>query len=360
MVVCFEWLLYFEKIIIIKTMQIFELYFNPKLKENQVLDSFVYEPESIYEKKLGPLYVAGEIKNALPKSDIFLNNLAKTVKNNYYSLSAKSPEAALSQSLKKTNDFLTEEVKNNNVNWLGNLNFAALTINDLKLVFSKTGNLKILLTRNGRINDIGKNPNLQDIEPYPLKVFFNVISGKLEKGDVILVLTEEIFKFFVKENTIDKISKKSMREELNEKNLKEVLPSSFLNKDDGSKVSGMCLLIAINENREEIKESSFSKENRKRTMKISFREENKFSLKKLSYHLLKPFNWLKGLNILELKRIARHPKKNKSGEKTPSIKLRIGHLVSRGLSWINPIKFSLQLFKKINFIKKKRVSNALL
>ena len=38
-------------------MQIFEFHFNPKLKEDKVFDSFVYEPESSYEKKLGNLYI---------------------------------------------------------------------------------------------------------------------------------------------------------------------------------------------------------------------------------------------------------------------------------------------------------------
>ncbi|XOB42429.1 MAG: hypothetical protein ACKKMP_03660 [Candidatus Nealsonbacteria bacterium] len=31
----------------------------PKLKEDLVLDSFCYEPESSYEKKLGNLYIVG-------------------------------------------------------------------------------------------------------------------------------------------------------------------------------------------------------------------------------------------------------------------------------------------------------------
>ncbi|GAI13815.1 unnamed protein product, partial [marine sediment metagenome] len=46
-------------------MQVFELHFNPKLKEDQIFDSFVYEPENIYEKNLGSLYVIGELRNAL-------------------------------------------------------------------------------------------------------------------------------------------------------------------------------------------------------------------------------------------------------------------------------------------------------
>jgi len=61
-------------------MQIFELHFNPKLKEEQVFDSFVYEPENIYEKKLGSLYMVGELHNTLPPNLKFLNNLPYPLK----------------------------------------------------------------------------------------------------------------------------------------------------------------------------------------------------------------------------------------------------------------------------------------
>jgi len=195
-------------------MQLFEFHFNPKLKEDYFFDSFVYEPENAYEKKLGSLYLAGDLQNALPFNSKFLDNLAQIIKKNYYNSWGQFPqtgtvpiEKALSESLKKANDFLAEEVKKENVSWLGNLNFAVLSIKDLNLCFTKTGNLKILLIRGGQIIDIGKNLDLQEIEPYPLKIFFNVVSGKLIQNDTILVLTKKIFDFFTQQNILDKISK---------------------------------------------------------------------------------------------------------------------------------------------------------
>ena len=93
-------------------MQIFEFHFNPKAKEEVILDSFIYEPENVYEKKLGTLYVAGELTNALPQNHRFLNNLAPAIKEGYYQLSAQaSPEAALKNSLKKANNFLENQEK---------------------------------------------------------------------------------------------------------------------------------------------------------------------------------------------------------------------------------------------------------
>lgn len=188
-------------------MQIFELHFNPKLKEDQVFDTFIYEPESAYEKKLGSLYVAGELQNSLRSDSNFLDNLAQVVKKNYYTLSINSPEKALSHSSKKANEFLAEEVKKEHVSWLGNLNFAIFSLSELNLNFTKTGDLKILLIRQGQIIDIGKNLDLQEIDTYPLKIFFNTVSGRLIENDKILVLTKQIFDFLKEKSILSQIAK---------------------------------------------------------------------------------------------------------------------------------------------------------
>ena len=233
-------------------MQIFELHFNPKLKEEWVFDSFVYEPQNIYEKKLGSLYIIGELQNTLPQNSNLLDDLAKTIKGKYYTLPLKTPEGALSETLKRANEFLSEEVKKDNVGWLGNLNFSVLSLKDFKLTFTKTGNLKILLLRNGQIIDISKNLDLQEIEPYPLKIFFNTVSGKLTQNDILLVLTKEIFEFFYQQNILSKIAQTTLPNfasqylgGLDEKKIKEILPSSLFTKGEGAKISGICFLTII-------------------------------------------------------------------------------------------------------------------
>ncbi len=225
-------------------MQIFELHFNPKLKEGAVFDSFIYEPENIYEKKLGSLYVVGELQNALPTDKNFLDNLSKILKEKYYTLSLKAPEKALSESLKKANDFLYEEVKKENVSWLGNLNLAILSLKDFNLVFTKTGTVKILLIRGDQIIDIGKNLEPGEIEPYPLKVFFNVVSGQIVDDDKILVLTQDVYQLFQREKIIEKIAK---TEVLEEKNLRQILPSQLFEEESSLKTSGICFLAIVRE-----------------------------------------------------------------------------------------------------------------
>ncbi|MBZ9577847.1 hypothetical protein KJA13_02305 [Patescibacteria group bacterium] len=249
-------------------MQVFELHFNPKLKEDQIFDSFIYEPENIYEKNLGNLYVVGELRNVLPQNLKLLDDIAKAIKKSYYTFSQKFPEKALSQSLKKTNEYLAEKVKKENVSWLGNLNFAVFSLKDFNLIFTKTGDIKILLLRAGQIIDIGKNLDLREIEPYPLKIFLNVVSGKLTQDDKILVLTKEIFEFFLQQNLLTKIAQS---ENINGKKIKEILPSSLFTKGEGSKVSGTCLLSVV------------KTEPTKRGKAILFQSEKKFSFPKIRF-----------------------------------------------------------------------------
>lgn len=229
-------------------MQVFELHFNPKVKENLIFDSFCYEPENIYEKKLGNLYIAGELQNALPQNSRFLDNLAKILKEKYYGLSLKSSEKAFSESIKGANEFLATLAKNGNVSWLGNLNFATLSLTSQQrwwgVNFTKVGNLKILLSRDQNLIDIGKNLDLEEI-PEPLKIFSNLVSGKLTQDDKIMILTKEVFSAFTEgyggssENLLNKIAK---TEVLDEKKLKEIFKKSEKELKD---ISGIFLLVQL-------------------------------------------------------------------------------------------------------------------
>lgn len=220
-------------------MQVFEFHFNPKLKPDLIFDSFCYEPANIYEKRLGSLYMVGLLKNVLPQNIRFLEKLSKVIKNRHYRSTIFSPEKSLKESLREANKFLEEIAKKGDVSWLGNLSFTALSLKDFKLNFTKVGEAKIFLLRAGKIIDIDKKLRLEDIEPYPLKVFGNIVSGKLAEDDLILVLTKEIFDFFQEKNILDEIAKLTS---FSEKELKEILNGK---REDLSKISGVCLAIFL-------------------------------------------------------------------------------------------------------------------
>ena len=218
-------------------MQIFEFHFNPKTKPDLIFNGFCFEPQNIYEKRVGGLYMAGVLKNTLPQNLHLLDHLSQTIKQQYYKNSLKNPAKALQEGLKLGNAFLENISKKGDVSWLGHLDFAVLSLKSLELNFTKTGEIKIFLLRGGQVIDIDKRLKFEELEPYPLKIFGNIISGKLAEDDILLILTEELMAPFQK--LLTEIAALSP---FNEKSLKEI----FTRKEEIlSKISGLCLLISL-------------------------------------------------------------------------------------------------------------------
>ena len=220
-------------------MKVFEFHFNPKRSTDLSFDSFCFEPENVYEKRMGALYLAGALKNVLPQNINFLDNLAKVIQKEYYRSTIVRPEKALKEGLKEANEFLEQIAKKGDVSWLGNLSFAALSLKHHQLNFTKVGDMKIFLLRGGKVIDIDQKLKFEEILPWPLKVFGNIVSGKMAQDDVILVSTKEITDFLGKEKLLQEIAG---LQKVNRKELNEIFDKK---KESALKVSGLCLILAL-------------------------------------------------------------------------------------------------------------------
>jgi len=218
-------------------MQAFELYFNPKKRDDLFLTSFIYTPANIYENRLGNLYVVGELTQAMPQNSHFLANLSLVIKKEYYSSGLKkSCEASLQEALKKGNEFLDQESKNGNVGWLGNLNFSVISFKDSVLNFAKVGDIKIFLVRANELMDLSQNLEAGLPHPDPLKVFGSMAGGKISGEDKIIVLNKRILASLgKKQKFLGELARAS-----NEKELKQVLK---IHQDPLANVSGICLVL---------------------------------------------------------------------------------------------------------------------
>ncbi len=255
----------------------FELHFNPQRGDSSdlIFNSFCYAPENIYEKRLGSLFIVGELQNALPQNLKFLDNLAAEIKKRYYSAPVKfSPESALKDCLKKTNEFLESVAKQGEVSWLGNLNVVVFSLapekkNNFEVNFTKVGSVKILLIRPGQIIDIGKNLEYSEIEPYPLKIFGNIVSGKLAENDVIIVLTGSIFEHFSELEILEEMPKMVYQD------FETLLKATLKNKEkELRKISGVCLLCLLSK-------ESWAEQKKQETTFTFQKEAEKFSLKEV-------------------------------------------------------------------------------
>lgn len=220
-------------------MRIIEFHFNPKKKKSIIMDSFIYEPENTEEERLGNLYIIGKLFNPLPQHSDFLNNLSSIIKKEYFKISHQHSEQALKQGLKSSNEFLSKLNEKGDLSWLGNLDFAVLSLKDSIFNFTNIGNVKILIVREKEIIDLSQNLEFQNINPHPLKIFNNIISGKLVLNDKILILTKEIYEYFVTHNLLNNINKLSRIER---KGIKAILRP---HKKNLLKISGIYLLVCL-------------------------------------------------------------------------------------------------------------------
>ena len=290
-------------------MQVFEFHFNPKLKPDLIFDSFCYEPANIYEKRMGNLYLVGFLKNALPQNLNFLDKLQKVIQKEYYRSVVRKPERALKESLKEANEFLEKETKKGDVSWLGNLSFAALSLKDYQLNFTKIGDLKIFLLRGKRIIDIDRKLKFEEIAPWPLKVFGNIVSGKLAEGDILLVSTKEVTDFFEKENLLPEIGKIWPPEE---KKIKEIFDKQ---KEEILKIAGVCLILILTKEiipikKQVISEKSYPKEFNLKEVFTPYLKKIGTELKKIKLPVLSRPKLPKSLKWPEI-RLVKFPKPDK-------------------------------------------------
>ncbi|PIW91323.1 MAG: hypothetical protein COZ91_01360 [Candidatus Nealsonbacteria bacterium CG_4_8_14_3_um_filter_39_7] len=259
-------------------MQVFEFHFNPDLKPSLIFDSFCYEPENVYERRVGSLYMLGLLRNAIPHDAAFLDKLAKLIRERYYGSTLVSSEESLKKSLQKANEYLQELTKNGEVGWLGNLNLGAIAIKNSEINFTKTGDIKFILIREGQLINIDEKIKNETIEPFPLKVFGNIASGKIAEGDILMAFTKDVFDFFTDKKLTEEIAK---IKPFNGESLKLFLKSK---KKELSVISGVFLLLFLNDKtpkkgnskeipvKENLKENSLAPQKKER---ISSRAEKK-------------------------------------------------------------------------------------
>lgn len=240
-------------------MRFIELYFNPEKKEypDSVFNSFCYEPENIYEKRRGYLFIVGELKNPLPSNLKLLSETANCIKENYYSSPVRySPEKSFKEALKEANLFLEKITRKGQVSWLGNFNMAVLNIlpqknNRFIVNFSKVGNIKVFLLRLGYVINIGKNLDFSEIEPYPLKVFGNIVLGRILVDEIVTIITKDVFDYFSENNLLAALARES---NFNKNKVESILKSR---KKDLDNLYGVCLFCVMeNQNTSEQKQKS--------------------------------------------------------------------------------------------------------
>ncbi|OGI29214.1 MAG: hypothetical protein A2288_00385 [Candidatus Moranbacteria bacterium RIFOXYA12_FULL_44_15] len=176
-------------------------------KERPMLEIFTQEPENISQQNLGKIIGILEIDDQSEDSSYIVNYLISVVKKEYFSRSKRGPIESFEAALHKANLALSKLAEHGNINWIGKINAAIAIIEKNNLHISCAGSAKVLLLRLKTITDVSEKSEPETSEPNPIKTFEEVLSGRLENEDKLILATESIFNIF----SLEEIKKSALK-----------------------------------------------------------------------------------------------------------------------------------------------------
>lgn len=166
---------------------------NKKLKTH--VEIAIEKPENVSLENLGTILGIFEITDESEDSSYIISYLISVIKKEYFSKPKRGPIESLEAALNKANLALSKLAEHENINWIGQFNAICAVFEKGNLYFSKTGESSVLLLRSHTFTDIGREITPADAAN-PLKTFVDIVSGKLEEGDKVILATNEIFDIF--------------------------------------------------------------------------------------------------------------------------------------------------------------------
>lgn len=159
------------------------------------LEDFVQEPENLAQQNLGTLAGIFEIDDRSEDSSYIVNYLISIIKKEYYSRTKRGPIESFEAALHKANLALAKLAEHGNIGWIGKINAILLVIEKNNIHLSQTGEAHAFLLRSRILTNITENL-AQEKAANPLKTFTDVVSGRLENGDKLIIAEQNIFNVF--------------------------------------------------------------------------------------------------------------------------------------------------------------------
>jgi len=299
----------------------------PEIKEivfdgkelNVYCETFIWEPSTIDEEKLGYLFIVGRIKNAPETSFYILNLLASRIKREYFSNPNRSQGLAFSQALKAGTNIILEN--RDRINWPLSLDILVASISGNKILISQIGKMKAFLLRKNEVIDLSEN---LEGSYTPTNPFSAILKGEMKKNDALIFSTSNVFnkKFLIEHgNEIFPLSKEKGQLFLEKKEIDESGIALFI--EMGKEVISLEKIVE----EKEAKVKIFSQDSKKELMKIS--EKIKYNFSKIP-KIFQDF-WTKTSNSLK-----KHIERNKN---IPQKEMPTSQIVSSQRSLISTKNF---------------------
>jgi len=207
--------------------QVFEVVANANSNEQDVCETFVYEPANIEEEKLGYLYVIGQaVDQEQDRSHIvtFLNFIASKASQHFYKKTGIAAKEAIEKTLKEINKDIKDYFQKSEDNWLREVNLAIILVVPQKeeIYFAIIGKIQVLLWRRGRLMDIAQNFNNSEPQDIDRSSFQAIANGTIETRDKFVFSVPSVTNYVAKPKLkmiIDKIQYESLANFKNNLNL---------------------------------------------------------------------------------------------------------------------------------------------
>lgn len=165
-------------------------------KHRPYIELFRYTPENIAQQKLGSFLGFFHIRDRSHESGYVVNFLTSTAKKEYFANPKRTAAESFEASLHRVNIALAELAKQGNVGWLGTIDAVLCAVENDTVHIGVTGNGTALLIRNGTMTNIGEDLASHEAETNPLKTFSDIASGHVQRDDLLILTTPELFSLF--------------------------------------------------------------------------------------------------------------------------------------------------------------------
>ncbi len=157
-------------------------------------NSFSYHEDDYFHKNIGSLFGVIQVSDHSKNSEYIPNLLTSIIKKSFYSHTKKITEENFELALKKVNLALADLAEHEIVEWNKNLHALVGVFDKDNLLFTQVGNALILLCRDDKVMNLSEPTTLPSI--HPIKTFKDIVIGRIQPGDKIIVATPTILNIF--------------------------------------------------------------------------------------------------------------------------------------------------------------------
>lgn len=160
------------------------LTFQPKLSR-VFSDSYVFEPESEYERRLGRLFFLIEVGYNTKRASDLADACATVLQETFYDPAHTTFDAAFEAAVAKVNDVLSELAQAGETSWIGKLNAVIAATNQFHIAVTRSGTAQAFVERQGRVLDL--TGSIDTSIPDPMKTFPSIVSGEAIDKDQLII-----------------------------------------------------------------------------------------------------------------------------------------------------------------------------